>query len=284
MERRERVRLRLAGAGVEYEQRMLMAGAEGAPPLVLVHGIAGSADEWAGVMPRLATCFRVLAPDAPGHGFTEKPEGLVYDLATYVASVIQAVEAAGKGEAVPLVALSGSGTVALSVALSHPHLISRLVLVDAAGIGREVSWDYRLASLPGAAQLFRMGLSPATIRRYGKRLVYHEDRLPVGWVERRMRIWATPNAVGAFFETARRTLSLRGQRYWFGERLHEIRQPTLVVWGEEDGIIPVSHAHIAASCIPDSRLHLFAKCGHVPPWEYPEEFAERVLQFLEKGD
>src|SRR5688500_20335720 len=108
----------------EYEQRMLVAGAEDAPPLLLVHGIAGSADEWVGVMPRLATRFRVLAPDAPGHGFSEKPEGLAYDLTTYVASAIQALEAAGKGQAVPLVALSGSGAVALSLALSHPHLIT----------------------------------------------------------------------------------------------------------------------------------------------------------------
>ena len=279
-ERRDRVRLRLPDGEMEYEQRMLVAGAEDAPSLLLVHGIAGSADEWIGVMPSLAARYRVLAPDAPGHGFSEKPPQLKYDLATYEAAARAALELAGGGAPVPLVALSGAGTVALTIALSHPHLISKLVLVDAAGIGREVSWDYRLSSLPGAAQVFRLALSPGTIERYGRRLVHHADRLPAGWVERRMRIWATPNAIDAFFRTARQVLSLRGQRTSFGHRLHEIAQPTLVLWGENDPIIPLAHAHRAASRMPNARLHVFPACGHVPPWEYPGEFAERVLSFL----
>src|SRR5687768_5518291 len=102
---------------------MLVAGAEDAPALLLLHGIAGSADEWIGVMPQLAARYRVLAPDAPGHGFSEKPVQLPYDLATYEAAARAALEMTGNGAPVPLVALSGAGTVALSVALSHPHLI-----------------------------------------------------------------------------------------------------------------------------------------------------------------
>jgi pimeloyl-ACP methyl ester carboxylesterase len=143
-----------------------------------------------------------------------------------------------------------------------------------------VSWDYRMASLPGAARVFRRTLSTAAIERYGRRLVFNGERLPVGWAERRMRIWGTPNAVDAFFRTARQVLSLRGQRYSYGGRLHEIRQRTLVMWGREDPIIPVAHGHLAAARIPNATLHVFARCGHVPPWEYPEEFAERVVDFL----
>lgn len=279
-ERRERARLDGPAGAVDFEQRLLVAGDEGGRPLLLAHGIAGSADEWLGVMPALAERFRVVAPDAPGHGFSEKPVELAYDLAMYVASARQTIEALGRGRPVPLVALSGAGTVAIAIALSAPHLLSHLVLVDAAGIGEEVSWDYRFSSLPGGAQLFRRMLSPAAIRRYGRRLVYHGDRLPAGWVDRRMRIWATPNAVDAFFRTARQTLSLGGQRVTFGGRLREITHPTLILWGEQDAIIPLAHAHRAASRIPRAALRTFPHCGHVPPWEYPDEFVKTVVRFL----
>lgn len=280
----EERRQRVGGAMGGYEQRALVAGPEDAPPLLLLHGIAGSADEWAPVMPALATKFRVHAPDAPGHGFSEKPANLAYDLATYRDAAVASLDelsAAASGKRVHLMALSGGGTVALSVALDHGDRIDRLVLVDAAGIGREVSWDYRLASLSGASRLFRRSLTPAAIRGYGRRLLYHADRLPPGWVERRRRIWATEGAIEAFFRTARATLSLRGQRHTFGQWLHEIKQPTLVVWGREDPIIPVAHAYRAAQQIPNARLEVFERCGHVPPWEYPQEFSRAVLEFLE---
>jgi 4,5:9,10-diseco-3-hydroxy-5,9,17-trioxoandrosta-1(10),2-diene-4-oate hydrolase len=203
-------------------------------------------------------------------------------VATYAAATLEVLDELGV-ERAPLVALSGGGPVALTLALEQPERVSRLVLVDAAGLGREVSWSYRLTILPLAPALFRRGLTAGRIEAFGRRLLYDRERLPERWVERRQAIWATDGAVEAFFSTARRSLTLRGQRVTFEGRLHEVRQPTLIVWGREDPIIPVRHGIGAAQRIPKARLHVFERCGHVPPWEYPDEFVRVVKEFLEEG-
>ncbi len=273
-------RLRVGG----IERRILSAGSPDSPPLVLLHGIAGSADEWQGVMPGLAQRYRVYAPDAPGHGHSDKPrplDGHRYDVPGYTESTLDVLDALGVHRS-PLVALSGGGPVALTLALDQPDRVSQLVLVDAAGLGREVSWDYRMASLPGAQLAFRLGLSPKRSERFGRRLLYDQTKLPPGWVERRLAIWSTAGATEAFFTTVRNSLTLRGQRVTFTHRLDEISQPTLIIWGRQDPIIPVRHALAAARRIPNARLHVFDRCGHVPLWEYPDEFVRLLLDFLDQ--
>lgn len=266
-------RIRVRG----IEQHVLVAGAGW--PLVLLHGIGGSADEWFGVLPEFARHYRVVVPDAPGHGLSEKPGWFSYDSGAYARSVLGVMDALGIQRA-PLVALSGGGTVALQIAFTHPDRVSRLVLVDAAGLGRQVALSYRLATLPFVEPLFRQSTTPQSIARFGRALCYAPERLPSGWVERRQHVWSTPGAVEAFFATARAGLSLWGQRVHFAPRLSRLRQPTLIIWGRQDAIIPVAHGIAAAQAIPNAQLRIFEACGHMPLWEYPEEFTQAVLDFL----
>lgn len=256
--------------------RVLVGGT--GPPLLLLHGIGGSADEWLSVLPPLAERFRTIAPDAVGHGFSEKPPAHPYDVETYTQSVLGIMDAYGIDQT-PLMAVSGGGAVALSLALRHPQRLSKLVLVDAAGLGRGVAWRYRLATLPFTRSLMRR-TNRRAIEAFGRGLCFHRDRLPEGWVERRLDIWATAGAVEAFVATVRANLTLRGQRVEFSTRLEEILQPTLVIWGRQDTTLPVSHGIQAAQRIPGARLHVFEQCGHMPFWEYPREFAQLVLEFL----
>jgi len=247
-------------------------------PLLLLHGLGGGADEWLEVLPRLGARFRAMALDAPGHGLSEKPRTFAYDVPSYARTLLGVMDALGIRRA-PLVAVSGGGVVALTVALTHPERVSKLVLVDAAGLGREVAWSYRLATLPLAGYALRR-IGRRSIERLGRRLCRRPERLPEGWVERRLRLWREPGAVEAFVATARAGISLRGQRVHYAGRLHEIRHPTLLIWGRDDPIIPVAHAIAAARALPNARLHIFENCGHVPLWEYPDAFAQLVLEFL----
>ncbi len=247
-------------------------------PLLLLHGLGGGADEWLEVLPRLAARFRAIAIDAPGHGLSEKPRTFAYDVPSYARTLLGVMDALGIRRA-PLVAVSGGGVVALTVALTHPERVSKLVLVDAAGLGREVAWSYRLATLPLAGYALRR-IGRRGIERLGRRLCRLPERLPDGWVERRLRLWREPGAVEAFVATARAGISLRGQRVHYASRLREIQHPTLLVWGRNDPIIPVAHALAAAKALPNARLHIFEDCGHVPLWEYPEAFTRVVLEFL----
>jgi 4,5:9,10-diseco-3-hydroxy-5,9,17-trioxoandrosta-1(10),2-diene-4-oate hydrolase len=163
--------------------------------------------------------------------------------------------------------------------------VRRLVLVSAAGLGREVAWSYRLATLPGMELLAAYFLGGGRLDRrgmeaFGRAMCYDPARLPADWAAQRQAIWATPGAVEAFYATARAGLSLAGQRVDFSPRLPQVRQPTLLVWGRQDATIPVAHALAAARALPDARLHVFERCGHMPMWEYPGAFAETVLDFL----
>jgi 4,5:9,10-diseco-3-hydroxy-5,9,17-trioxoandrosta-1(10),2-diene-4-oate hydrolase len=221
----------------------------------------------------------VIAPDAPGHGFSEKPRGAAYDLATYTSSVVGLLEALGIKRA-PLVAISGGGAVALQLALTHAERVSRLVLVDAAGLGREVAWTYRVTTLPFVRQLFRRSLDPRSVEAFGRSLCYRRDRLPDGWVDRRLAIWSTEGAVEAFFATVGASLTLYGQKVDFSRRLHQVRQPTLIIWGRQDPILPLAHGVRAGQRMPQARLQVFEQCGHMPMWEYPDEFVRAVLDFV----
>lgn len=258
---------------------VLLAGAETAPPLLLLHGIGGTAYEWMGVVPRFAEHYRVIAADAPGHGFSDKPRGGAYNVDYYVDAILGLMGALGIDMA-PVVAVSGGGAVAVALVLAAPQRVSKLVLVSSAGLGREVALHYRLSGLPLSAFLFRRGLSRKTSESFGRALCYHRDRLPAGWVDRRMAIWATQGSIEAFFTTVRANLSLAGQRVEYSRRLREIQQPTLLVWGRQDPIIPVAHGLRAAKLLMNARLHVFEQCGHMPFWEYPDEFAQIVLDFL----
>ena len=66
----------------------------------------------------------------------------------------------------------------------------------------------------------------------------------------------------------------------FARQLGAVRQPTLLVWGRQDPIIPVAHAIAAAKAMPNARLCIFDQCGHMPLWEYPDEFVQAVMDFL----
>src|SRR5687767_6330520 len=116
----------LAAHGIEsrrvvvrgLQHRVLTAGSGW--PLVLLHGLAGSADELVGVLPRFAERYRVVAADAPGHGFSEKPLNHRYDVGYYTEFTLALMDTLGIQRA-PVLAISGGGPVALSIALAHPE-------------------------------------------------------------------------------------------------------------------------------------------------------------------
>ena len=66
-------------------------------------------------------------------------------------------------------------------------------------------------------------------------------------------------------------------------RLEEIRVPTLIIWGAQDRLLPVAHAHLAAKRLPNARLHIFHPCGHVPNIERAQEYNALVIDFLSNG-
>jgi pimeloyl-ACP methyl ester carboxylesterase len=254
------------------------------PAVLLVHGLAGSSATWRHVLPSLADHVTVIAPDLPGHGRSEKPRG-DYSLGNY-ASVLRDLLIALGHDRATLVGQSLGGGIAMQFAYQYPERAERLVLVDSGGLGQDVHLGLRALALPGAELVLAAGCaSPlrslgdgvgSLLRRIGLR--------PTAVVD---EIWRSYASLGeaatreAFVHTLRSVIDVAGQRVDARNRLYlAAAMPTLLIWGDEDHIIPVKHAYEARDAIPGSRLEIFKGAGHFPHCEDPERFVRVLLEFM----
>ena len=253
------------------------------PTVLLIHGMAGSSRTWKAVMPRLAGHCHVIAPDLPGHGESAPPTG-DYSLGNLAATLRDLLGVLGV-EHTTIVGQSMGGGVAMQLAYQHPELAERLVLVCSGGLGREVSWMIRALSLPGADYVAPV-IFPGFVRDLGDRVAGVVERLGVR-SPRLAEIWdayatlTEPEHRAAFLRTVHAVIEPGGQAVSATDRLYlAAAMPTLIVWGERDPIIPVSHGIAAHDAMPGSRLEIFENVGHFPHAEEPERFAEVLLDFL----
>lgn len=251
--------------------------------MVLLHGIAGTSATWDAVIPRLAEHFDVLAPDLLGHGESAKPRG-DYSLGAYANAVRDLLEALGKNRAT-FVGHSLGGGIAMQFAYQFLERCERLVLVDSGGLGREVHPLLRAAALPGAG-LVLPWLSTTTSRGVGA-LVRGMSRLGIQAGPDLDETWRgfvsleEPAARRAFIQTVRGVMDLSGQRVSANERLYLAEGlPTLIVWGENDPLLPVRHARAAHERMAGSRLEIFPEAGHFPHRDDPERFARVLVDFI----
>jgi pimeloyl-ACP methyl ester carboxylesterase len=253
------------------------------PVLLLIHGIAGSSRAWTEVMPLLAQDFTVVAPDLIGHGESAKPLG-DYSLGAHASGLRDLLAMLGI-ERATLVGQSLGGGVAMQLAYQHPEICERLVLVDSGGLGREVSWVLRALTLPGAEFLMPI-LFPPFVRASGNmvaRFLYDLGLRSVGAAES-WRAYASLTESAnrdAFVRTVRAVIDPGGQSVSARDRLYLTANiPTLVIWGDRDGIIPVDHAYATHEALPNSRLEIIEGVGHFPHVEAPERFAQVLRDFL----
>jgi pimeloyl-ACP methyl ester carboxylesterase len=257
------------------------------PALVLIHGITSSSRTWARVLPGLAERHTIIAPDLLGHGASAKPRG-DYSLGAFASGIRDLLVALGIERATVLGHSLGGG-IAMQLAYQFPERVQRLILVSSGGLGREVSIMLRAATLPGAELVLPL-LSPslrataaataAVLRRAGIRLTPGAEGVTDG-----LGSLAAGDARRAFLHTARSILGPSGQRVSATDRLYLAAWlPTLLVWGQRDRMIPVTHARRAAAAMPDSRLEIFKTAGHFPFNDDPQRFVDVVTDFIATTD
>jgi pimeloyl-ACP methyl ester carboxylesterase len=253
------------------------------PVLLLLHGIAGSSQTWIPAMELLQADYTVVAPDFLGHGHSAKPGG-DYSLGNFANLMRDLLVVLGI-ERVTVIGQSFGGGVAMQFAYQFPDRCERLVLVDAGGLGREVSWILRLVTLPAAEYVMPV-LFPAFARRWGDRVARLADRVGLRSVPA-MEIWRSYRSLTdtggrqAFVRTMRSVIDPGGQSVSAVDRLYLTeRVPTLIVWGQKDKIIPISHAYQALEAAPHSRLEIMPGVGHFPQSEDPGGFVEILEDFL----
>ena len=262
------------GVNVHYQE----AGDSSAPPLVLIHGFASSNLVWSKVLLPLAEAgFRVIAPDLLGYGYSGKPRDLEYTIASQAKMVIGLLKQLGIARVV-LIGSSYGGAVAATIALDHPGLVEKLVLVGAVTNNRPTR--YMLMRLFGSPIIGDI-LSPLVVgsrRLLRMRMKRVYDRHAWELDERRVQARHLPLATRGTHRAIVRTV-----RRWDAERIsreaHLLKQPTLIVWGDTDREVPLTDGERLQQEIPDSRLFVFRDCGHLPHEEYPAEFTKLVAEF-----
>jgi pimeloyl-ACP methyl ester carboxylesterase len=258
------------------------------PPIMLIHGVAGSSQQWEPVMRVLSRDFTVLAPDLLGHGRSAKPRG-DYSLGAYAAGLRDLTVALGIDSAT-VVGHSLGGGIALQFAYQFPERTDRLVLVSSGGLGREVHFLLRAATLPGSELVLPL-ISHDRVLEAGTAVSAFLGRLGLRTgpdIAEFARGYATlgdGDARRAFLHTLRAVIDPGGQRVNATDRLYLAEDvPSLIVWGRRDPIIPVSHAGTAHRGMPGSQLEVFDDAGHFPQLDEPDRFADALSEFIDTSE
>lgn len=258
-----------------------VTGEPEAPPLVLIHGFGGSLHSWRRVAPELAAAgYRVIALDLPGFGYSERPHApwtyTPEGQAETVAELLPRV-GVGEGERIHLAGHSFGGGVALAFAAARPGRVSSLVLVDSTlpAFSRAPRADWPLYRPLTYFLIRTLGLRRVFVRAALEK-AFHDDSLVTRELvdEYRDRLLLRGPA-GAY-----RGLTGPLPQERLAVDLAEVAPPTLVVWGEEDALIPIRAGRAAAEAIPRARLRTIPGCGHIPMEECPAALVEAMVEFL----
>lgn len=264
-----RAALRLAGGHAERLEldpdTTLLYHRFGPPdgePWVLLHGLASTALSWHSAFPRLRHDCHILAPELSALGGTRCPKGGLA-IADGVRAVERLIETELDGRAVTLAGNSLGGWMAVRLALARPELVQRLVLVDAGGYLHQ-DWD-RIEDLvtvtePGHVDdLYRALFSHVSLPMHlGRRAVF--------------RAFSSAPVHGILSKLAESDV-------YDDHDLAKIHQPTALIWGERDGLFPMTTAERMADALPNAVLYTLPRAAHAVHWEAPRRMADAIDDF-----
>lgn len=266
-----------------YRRAFIQAGT--GPAVLLIHGIGDCADSWVDLIPALARDHTVIAPDLLGHGDSDKPRA-DYSIGAY-ANAMRDLLSVLDIERVTVVGHSLGGGVAMQFAYQFPERCERLVLVSTGGVSHEVHPMLRFVSAPNADLVLPLLGAPGA-RLLGRSVfaVMKALKTRIGRDAGQLtRVFdALPDAASrrAFVRTLRGAVDWRGQAITMLDRCYLAKDmPTLLVWGDRDGVIPVAHAYKVHAALSDSRLEVFANCGHFPHQNDPARFLRLFRDFYD---
>jgi len=254
------------------------------PPLLFIHGLAGSWENWLEQIPAFAEDHHVIAIDLPGFGDSPLPRDQI-SISAYAAIVDELLGILGVDRAA-VVGNSMGGFIAAELAIAHPARVDRLVLVSAAGI---TSQHERTAALIPALRVAQRSLlmitgwvaakSHTVARRPRLRqatlsvVTAHPTELSGPLAAEVLRGSGKPGFIDAFYALT---------HYPIRDRLSKIAAPTLIVWGACDRLVPLRDADVFEELIPDARKVVYPETGHVAMIERPARFNADVRAFLDE--
>lgn len=252
------------------------------PPLLFLHGLGGSKLSWLPILAPLAQRYRIIAPDLPGHGESEKPRA-PYTPQFFARVAARLLDAVGERSAV-LVGNSLGGRIALEMAWRAPHRADALILLGPAIPGFRNTYllqFLRVIPTELAAMPFpmRQRLAMAAIRQ----LMADPRAIPAAayraGADEFIRVHRSARARMAVLASLRALVAERPETLL--PRIRKISAPTLILWGTHDRLVPVRLAERLVEAMPAATLHVLPGVGHVPQFEAPGVTLDLMMRFLE---
>jgi pimeloyl-ACP methyl ester carboxylesterase len=261
------------GTSIHYQE----FGEKNNPTLILLHGYSASTYTWHETAPQLANKgFRVIAVDMVGFGYSDKPAWFDYTITSQARMVSRFMDRLGIGRAT-LAGSSYGGTVASTLTLDYPERVEKLILISSPCNNDPLKhFVARLAKVPGLGEISTAFLvdSKAFLRIRVQNTIAPENQHIIT-DERLDAVYRPLNAADGH------NSMLQTLRHWKAERVEHdaslINQPTLIIWGEKDLVIPIKNGYKLNQLILNSRLVIFPNCGHLPH----EELTDSVVKVID---
>ncbi len=247
------------------------------PALVLIHGFGSSAWTWKDVAPVLADRgYHVFAVDLMGFGFSDKPRDADYSPNSLTAGVNAWMDAVGIAKAT-VAGNSLGGFIALRMALEHADKVERLVLLDSAGYEHDTPAMVSMTRMPMAEGLANLFWGPWMVRMTLRDVFYDQSLVTEERVNAYFDRLRTEGGMHALIRTGR---MVKGAFEPWTPRIREIRQPTLLIWGQNDPWVPLALGQRFRQDIADSVLAVLPLCGHMPQEEKPRLTVRLMDDFM----
>ncbi len=249
--------------------------------VVLIHGSNASLHTWEPWIERLGKDYRIISLDLPGHGLTGSHPGGIYDYPVFVDVVDKLMAKLGVEKAVIGGNSMGGGT-AWMFALAHPENTEAVLLVDAAGApawqSKKTPIGFRVMRMPVVKELARFIAPRSMFDSSLKTSMSVRSKIDDALVD---RYWELNRYPGNREATMKRFSLQHNNHPATKEKLATIKAPVIIMWGEEDNLIPVASAKWFADAIPGARMVVYPKVGHIPMEEVPEKSAADVKAWLD---
>ena len=251
-----------------FGQKIYYVEAGSGPTVILLHGLGGSSGAWQPNIAVLAEKFHVVVPDQFGFGKSDKPF-VNYRIRTYVDFLDQLCKQL-KIERASLVGSSMGGWIAASFTAAFPDRVDKLVLVDAAGYSPSKDVDPR--TFYSLNPTTREGMKALSAKVFFNKLFLTDAAIDAAMAARL--------GAGDGYTISSITESIIRGEDFLDASVKTIKHPTLIIWGRQDGLLPLSDGERFNKDIAGSKLVVFEECGHVPNFEKASEFNAAVINFL----
>lgn len=268
----------LDAAGFRWVVAEREADVANAPTIVMIHGFTGSKENWYPVARELRDRYRLVIPDLPGWGASERKPDADYGFVAQAERVAAFIRTVSPGKPVVLLGHSMGGGIAALVAARHPELVSHVGLLDAAGVRFK---DNRFGEEVLAGKNPFAVTDDASLQRYLDVLFHDKSKAPsipwpasVGYIRHR-------RADAAFEQSVLDKIGRGPERFLPGDEAANIHQPALLLWCRQDAVIDASALDLYAARMPQARKVLLEGCGHMSITEQPHNVAVAVMELVE---